>query len=98
MAQVEFAARSQALCLRSWKSMSDKTQYKLRIENQLIARLHELGTKCGYSSGNEFAADALDRFAETLAEAIIEEQKEMERYHKNQRKQILDSLRSERNQ
>lgn len=55
------------------ESDSDRTQYKIRIQRQLIGRLSRLGRRCGYSTGNEFAADALDQYAELLAD-LIEEQ------------------------
>ena len=53
---------------------SDRTQqYKLKIQRQLIDRLTRLGHDCGYSTGNAFAADALDQYAELLAELIKEQ-------------------------
>ncbi len=46
--------------------MAEKKQWNIRVEDQLIDRLNTLAPKAGYASGNEFAAEALDMWAETL--------------------------------
>jgi len=51
--------------------MAEKKQWNIRVEEQLIDRLNTLAPKAGYASGNEFAAAALDMWAETLADLMI---------------------------
>jgi hypothetical protein len=77
---------------RNRQIMAEKTQYNLRIERQLVDRLSRLATHCGYSSGNEFAAEALDRYAEYLAEAMLKEEDEIEKLRENIRPQIFKDI------
>ena len=73
--------------------MAEKKQWNIRIEDQLIDRLNKLAPKAGYASGNEFAAEALDIWAETLADLMIK-LREIERNAvKIQREQLLAKLR-----
>ncbi len=66
-----------------------KAQYKIRIEEELIAKLSELGARCGYSSGNEFAAAALSEYAELLADLLIELRAGRQEMLAQQREQLL---------
>ena len=73
--------------------MPEKKQLNIRVEYQLIDRLNTLAPKAGYASGNEFAAEALDTWAETLADLMIK-LREIERNAvKHQREQLLAKLR-----
>ena len=73
--------------------MAERKQWNIRVEDQLIDRLNRLAPKAGFSSGNEFAAEALDIYAETLAELIVE-LREIERDAvKRQREKLLARLR-----
>ena len=73
--------------------MSEKKQWNMLVEDQLIDRLNTLAPKAGYASGNEFAAEALDTWAETLADLMIK-LREIERNAvKLQREQLLAKLR-----
>jgi hypothetical protein len=73
--------------------MAEKKQWNIRIEDQLIGQLNTLALKAGYASGDEFAAEALDMWAETLADLMIK-LREIERNAvKLQREQLLAKLR-----
>jgi predicted DNA-binding protein len=73
--------------------MTEKKQWNIRVEDQLIDRLNTLASKAGYASGNEFAAEALDMWAETLADLMIK-LREIERNAvRPQREQLLAKLR-----
>lgn len=76
--------------------MAEKTQYKLTIEQQLVDRLSRLAILCGYSSGNEFAAKALDRYAEYLAEAMLKEEDEVKKLRENLRPQLFKDIQPSR--
>lgn len=69
--------------------MTEKTQYKLRVTEQLKERLEKLGARCGYASGNEFAAEALDQYAELLADLIQERHDQSKLLMKAQRERLL---------
>jgi hypothetical protein len=66
-----------------------KVQYKIRIEEALVAKLSELGARCGYSSGNEFAAAALSEYADLLADLLTELQAGRREMLAQQREQLL---------
>ena len=73
--------------------MAEKKQWNIRVQDQLIDRLNTLAPKAGYASGDEFAAEALDTWAETLADMMIK-LREIERNSvKLQREQLLAKLR-----
>ena len=72
----------------------DKEQYKIRIEKQLIERLSHLGARCGYSSGNEFAAEALQQYAELLADLIEEQHALAEQNRRRQHQEVLERTRA----
>jgi len=73
--------------------MAEKKQWNILVEDQLIDRLNTLAPKAGYASGNEFTAEALDIWAETLADLMIK-LREIERNAvKLQREQLLVKLR-----
>ena len=69
--------------------MADKQQRNIRMEDQLVDRLKRLAPKAGFSSWNEFAAGALDLYAETLCDCIIELRKGQRETIERQRKQLL---------
>jgi Arc/MetJ-type ribon-helix-helix transcriptional regulator len=73
--------------------MAEKKQWNIRVDDQLIDRLNTLAPKAGYASGDEFVAEALDMWAETLADMMIK-LREIERNAvKLQREQLLAKLR-----
>lgn len=67
----------------------EKKQFKLMVEPQLADRLTRLGAKLGYSSGNEFAVDALDIYAEALAKLMAELREDQRAKVKRQTDQLL---------
>jgi predicted DNA-binding protein len=75
--------------------MAEKKQYNLRITEELIERLTKLGDRCGYGSGNEFAAEVLDQYAELLADLLIEQRKEAKTFREKQRDRLLKQLEEE---
>ena len=62
-------------------------QYKLRLEESTVQLLTTLAVRLGYPSGNAFAADCLEKYAETLA-GLIEDLRARE----------LDALREQQEQ
>lgn len=66
-----------------------KSQYNVRMEEQLVDRLSKLAQRCGYQSGNEFAAEALDQYAELLADLMIEQADQLKLIRVTQRERLL---------
>jgi hypothetical protein len=75
--------------------MAEKKQYNLRITEELIERLTKLGARCGYGSGNEFAAEALEQYAELLADLLIEHRKESKTFVEKQRERIVGQIKED---
>ena len=75
--------------------MAEKKQYNLRITEELIERLTQLGARCGYGSGNEFAAEVLDQYAELLADLLIEQRKESKTFIEKQRERLVKQIEEE---
>jgi len=73
--------------------MAEKKQWNIRVEDQLIDRLNRLAPKAGFSSGNEFAAEALNVFAETLADFMVELRKVEAGAVRRQREEVLAKIR-----
>ena len=73
--------------------MAEKKPLNIRVEDQLIDRLNTLAPKAGYASGNEFAAEALDTWAETLADMMIKLREIEQNAFKLQRERLLANLR-----
>jgi hypothetical protein len=73
--------------------MVEKKPWNILVEDQLIDRLNTLAPKAGYASGNEFAADALEIWAETLADLMIKFREIEQNAVKHQREQLLAKLR-----
>ena len=73
--------------------MVEKKQWNIRVEDQLIHRLNTLAQKAGFASGNEFAAEALDIWAETLADLMIKLREIERNAFKLQRERLLANLR-----
>jgi len=71
----------------------EKKQWNIRVEDQLIDRLNRLAPKAGFSSGNEFAAEALNVFAETLADFMVELRKIEQGAVLRQREELLARIR-----
>jgi len=75
------------------RTLVEKKQWNIRVEDQLIDRLNTLAPKAGYASGNEFAAEALDMWAETLADLMIKLRETERNAVEPQREQLLANLR-----
>ena len=73
---------------------ADIYQLKLRIENQLFDRLTELAKRCGYSTANQFAGEALDQYAELIADLLIEQVKESKNLRERQRERMLEAIKT----
>ena len=73
---------------------ADIYQLKLRIENQLFDRLTELAKRCGYSTANQFAGEALDQYAELIADLLIEQVKESKNLREKQRERMLEAIKT----
>ena len=71
---------------------TEKRQWNIRIEPQLIDRLNGLAPKAGYTSGNEFAAEALDLYAEVLCDLVNELRMIEKTTIQRQRKDLLAKL------
>lgn len=76
--------------------MADKKLWNIRVEQQLIDRLKRLGKGLGYKTGNAFAADALDEWAETLADMMAELDSDRAASKRRIHDKVIDQLRSER--
>lgn len=73
---------------RNQKRM-EKVQFKLTIPSQLRDRLDRLSARCGYEYATEFVTDALDQYAELLADLIKEQLDQAALIRKRQREQLL---------
>jgi len=73
-----------------------KGQFNLRIESEFQTRLAELGASCGFVSGNQFVIEAMRRYADILAEAISQENAEIEKVKHQQRERLLAKIQSSR--
>jgi hypothetical protein len=69
--------------------MADKRMWNVRVEDQLIERLTQLGARPGYPTGNAFAADAIDQYAELLADLMAELRDDQNATIKRQRERLL---------
>ena len=76
-------------------SDADVYQLKLRIEQQLFDRLSELASRCGFSSANQFAGEALDQYAELMADLIIEHAEESKNLRSKQHERLLEALKAQ---
>jgi len=72
----------------------DVYQLKLRIEQQLFERLSELAKSCGFSSANQFAGEALDQYAELLADLLTEQREESKIFRDKQCERLLEAFKS----
>jgi hypothetical protein len=73
---------------------ADIYQLKLRIENQLFDRLSELAKRCGFSTANQFAVEALDQYAELIADLLTEQLKESKNLRDTQRAMLLQAIKA----
>lgn len=76
--------------------MADKKFWGIRADEQLIDRLTKLGARLGYPSGNAFAADVLNEWAELLAEITAELKDDRAASKKRIHERVMSQLRSER--
>lgn len=66
-----------------------KVQFKLTVPPQLRDRLDTLAKRCRYERANEFVVDALDQYAELLAELIKEQIDQADIIRKRQHEQLI---------
>ena len=59
-----------------------------------VVRLSELAKRCGYSTANQFAGEALNQYAELLADLLTEQQEESKILRDKQRERLLEALKS----
>ena len=71
---------------------SEKRQWNLRVENQLVDRLNRLAPKAGFTTGSEFAVTALDLYAEVLVDLVNELRRVEKTTIQRQREQLLAKL------
>ncbi|HKQ90326.1 MAG TPA: hypothetical protein VJZ77_06575 [Blastocatellia bacterium] len=74
--------------------MDEKKQRNIRLSDQLVDRLTRLAPKAGFSTWNEFAAEALDLYGELIADLMIELRQIERNAIRLQREQLLAKLRS----
>lgn len=72
-----------------------KLQFNLRIAPEEQTRLTELGAKCGLS-GNQFVIEAMKRYGDVLAAAIVDENLEHEEVSKRHRERLRAKIQSSR--
>jgi hypothetical protein len=70
----------------------DIYQFKLRIEQKLFDRLSECAERSGYSTPNQFATEALDQYAELLADLLAEQKEGSRIFRENQRHRLINAL------
>jgi hypothetical protein len=78
------------------QSKPKKGQFNLRIEEEFQTRLAELGEKCGFPSGNQFVIEAMRRYGDILADAIVAEDKEAEETRERSRERLRGKIQSPR--
>lgn len=74
----------------------DKNQLLVRIDDEQHARLTELGAKAGFPSANKFVLEAMLRYGDILAEAIIAEDKAAEDVRERSRERLKGKIQSSR--
>jgi predicted DNA-binding protein len=74
---------------------TQKTQYNIRISSELKERLVELGRPLGLT-GNEFAAEALEKYSEVLAEVMAAEREAHQQVSEEHKRQIRERFQSPR--
>lgn len=74
---------------------AQKKQYNIRITAELEKRLEELGRRLAIT-GNQFAAEALERYADILAEEMEAEDKAHKQASEEHRRLLRERLQSSR--
>jgi hypothetical protein len=73
----------------------ERAQLLLRMEQELRARLDELGAMCGRTA-NQFVVEAMDRFGDVLVGVILDEDRDIEETRKRHRDQLKAKIQSSR--
>lgn len=76
---------------------SKRDQMLLSVQPGFQDRMTKLGAKVGLS-GNQFAVEGLDRFAEVILEFLLEEQEVLVKLHEEQRGRLIELGRLARSQ
>lgn len=77
------------------QSKAERAQLFLRMEQELRARLEELGARCGRTA-NQFVVEAMDRYGDVLADVILDEDKEIEETRQRHRDELRAKIQSSR--
>jgi len=77
------------------QSKSEKPQLNLRIEPEFHERLVELGKMCGLTK-NQFVIESMKRYGDVLAEAVLEEDQEIEETRARHRDRLREKIQSSR--
>lgn len=77
------------------QAKGDRAQLLLRMEQELRRRLDELGATCGRTA-NQFVVEAMERYGDVLADAILEEDLEIEQARQRHRNQLRERIQSSR--
>lgn len=70
-----------------------KSPWMVRVSDELKERLGELGRPLGMT-GNQFAAEALERYADVLAEVMIKERGAHQQVSEEHRRMLIEALQS----
>lgn len=79
------------------ESKPKRDQLLLSVQPGFKERMDKLGAQVGLS-GNQFAVEGLDRFAEVIVEFLVEEQQVLAKLHEEQRGRLIELGRLARSQ
>jgi hypothetical protein len=74
----------------------DKNQLLVRLAPEEHERLTELGAEAGFPTANKFVLEAMLRYGDILAEAIIAEDKEAAEVRERSRERLRTKIQSSR--
>jgi predicted DNA-binding protein len=77
------------------QAKAERAQLFLRMEQELRTRLDELGAQCGRTA-NQFVVEAMDRYGDVLADAMLEEDQEIQETRQRHRDQLRANIQSTR--
>ena len=77
------------------QAKGERAQLFLRMEQELRTRLDELGQMCGRSA-NQFVVEAMERYGDVLAAAMVEEDMEIEETKQRHREELRARIQSSR--
>jgi predicted DNA-binding protein len=74
---------------------AERAKLFLRMEQELRTRLDELGAECGRTA-SQFVVEAMRRYGDVLAGAILDEDREIEETRQRHRDQLRAKIQSSR--